>query len=61
MIEAAKKVAEEREVSLSRMVAEYFMALTHTDTSSELAELPPKTRALHGVLRDAPGMDDKAA
>jgi hypothetical protein len=50
LIESAKKIAESRNTSLSRIVAEYFTALLNSDPSTEAGSLPPKTRSLLGVL-----------
>ncbi|MEM1296445.1 MAG: DUF6364 family protein [Verrucomicrobiota bacterium] len=51
LIEEAKKVAEDRNVSLSQMVADFFNAITTKDASEDFVDLPPKTRSLHGALR----------
>lgn len=51
LIEAAKKVAEHRKTSLSRLVADYFSALLVNDPSEGSISLPPKTRSLLGALR----------
>lgn len=51
LIEGAKKVAENRNTSLSRLVAEYFSALLVKEPSEGSVPLPPKTRALLGALR----------
>jgi hypothetical protein len=59
VIEGAKKVADERKVSLSRLVADFFNALRTKELSTEIDEIPPKTRALHGALRHGPEIDAK--
>ncbi len=51
LIEGAKKVADHRNTSLSRLVAEYFSALLVNEPSEGSIALPPKTRSLLGVLR----------
>ena len=51
LIEAAKKVADDRKTSLSRLVAEYFRALLVSEPSEGSGSLPPKTRSLLGALR----------
>lgn len=60
MIEGAKKVADERQVSLSRMVADFLRALKSKKSSPDLKDLPPKTRSLHGVLRGHSVADERA-
>ena len=64
LIEGAKKVADHRNTSVSRMVADYFNALLKSDPSEESGPLPPKTKALLGVLctksQSAPDKSDHA-
>ena len=49
VIERAKRYAQERGTSVSRLV-ETFLGHLSTSNATEL-ELPPITRRLHGVLR----------
>ena len=50
LIEEAKKIAEHRNVSLSRLVADFFNALSKREFSVEIGDLPPRTRSLYGAL-----------
>lgn len=59
LIANAKKVAEERNTSLSRMVSDFFGALTQDAPTQEIADLPPTTKSLHGVLSGAAVGDAK--
>lgn len=62
LIERAKKIAEERNTSVSKLVADYFWALTSADGASAVSRtLPPRTESLHGVLRDANDDDIEAS
>lgn len=59
LIEEAKKVADERNISLSRMVADFLHALTQRDLSTQLTDLPPKTKSLHGALRRSSTINER--
>lgn len=59
LIESAKNVAKERDISLSRMVSDYFGALTQDTPSKEIVDLPPTTKSLHGILKGASVRDAK--
>ena len=53
VIAKAKKLAKERGKSVSRMVADFITVLDTSEVENSGAdELPPKTRALYGLLRD---------
>lgn len=54
LIEQAKQVAQERDVSLSQLVTEYFAVLTAESENKKTFEdsLPPLTRSLAGMLKD---------
>jgi hypothetical protein len=52
LIQRAKTEAQRRGKSVSQLVAEYF-ALLNPESRPEEATLPPKVRALKGILRDA--------
>ncbi|NTU72356.1 MAG: antitoxin [Coriobacteriia bacterium] len=52
LIDSAKRYAEDRGTSLSRMVADYFTALANPRPFEE-GELGPHTRALLGALKDS--------
>jgi hypothetical protein len=52
LIQRAKTEAQRRGKSVSQLVAEYF-ALLNAGSRLEEATLPPKVRALKGILRDA--------
>jgi replicative DNA helicase len=49
LIERAKKIAQRRGKSISRMVADYFQTLESVETDDR--ELAPLTRSLRGILR----------
>ena len=51
MIEEAKNEAEKRGKSVSKMVAEFFEALSRQPENTT-GELPPITRSLRGILKD---------
>jgi hypothetical protein len=51
LIERAKKIAQRRGKSISRMVADYFRTLESVETDDR--ELAPLTRSLRGILREA--------
>ena len=51
LIERAKKIAQRRGKSISRMVADYFQTLESVETDDR--ELAPLTRSLRGILREA--------
>jgi hypothetical protein len=51
LIERAKKIAQRRGKSISRMVADYFRTLESVETDDQ--ELAPLTRSLRGILREA--------
>lgn len=61
LIQRAKLYAEERDSSLSRLVADYFTLLTVEKTETEnpaiAEELPPITASLWGLLGDTPVRD----
>ena len=59
LIANAKKVAEERNSSLSRLVSDFFDALAQDAPSREIANLPPTTKSLHGALEGASVGDDR--
>lgn len=54
LIEQAKQYAQEHDVSLSQLVAEYFalLAAEGKDTAAFEATLPPITRSLVGILKE---------
>jgi hypothetical protein len=52
LIQRAKAEAQRRGKSVSQLVAEYF-ALLSAGSRQQEAALPPKVRALKGILRDA--------
>ena len=51
LIEAAKKEAARREVSVSKMVSDYLRVVTSGDPLED-SGLPPITRSLKGILKD---------
>jgi hypothetical protein len=51
LIERAKKIAQRRGKSISRMVADYFRTLESVETDDR--ELAPLTRSLRGILRES--------
>lgn len=51
VIATAKRLAKERNKSVSRMVADFITALDSPEPVKD--DLPPKTRALYGLLRGA--------
>lgn len=51
LVQRAKEVAREREVSVSRLVADYFSVLGR-QREPEL-DLPPITASLHGIAAGA--------
>ena len=53
LISLAKSVAEKRGKSLSKMVADYFEALTKKELAGDIIELPPNVKALSGILADS--------
>jgi hypothetical protein len=55
LIEQAKQYAQEHDVSLSQLVAEYFAVLTAQDNDKAAFEatLPPITRSLVGILKES--------
>ena len=57
LIEEAKKVAEERNVSLSRMAADLLRSVTKREGSIPMEELPPVTKSLYGSLKSGPAID----
>lgn len=52
LIEEAKSEAGKRGKSVSKMVGEFFEALSHLPENTH-SKLPPITRSLQGVLRDS--------
>jgi Family of unknown function (DUF6364) len=58
LIEDAKRIAEERNVSLSQMVSDFLRALTKRELSTRLNNLPPKTASLYGALKAGPIIDE---
>ena len=52
LIEEAKNEAEKRGKSVSKMVAEFFEALSRQPENTS-GELPPITRSLQGILKNA--------
>jgi len=55
LIEQAKQYAQEREISLSQLVTEYFTVLTlySEDKAAFEDSLPPITRSLAGLLKES--------
>ncbi|MFH1051222.1 MAG: DUF6364 family protein, partial [bacterium] len=53
LINRAKSVAEEQGKSLSKMVSDYFMALTNKEITGDNVELPPNVKSLYGALADS--------
>ena len=55
LIERAKQYAQEHDVSLSQLVAEYFAMLTAEgyEKAAFEAALPPITRSLLGILKES--------
>jgi hypothetical protein len=56
LIEQAKVIARQQNKSLSQIVEEYFTLLSKAkpeNVSSPIKDLPPITRSLLGILRDA--------
>ncbi len=51
LIDLAKSVAEKQGKSLSKMVADYFRALTKKEEVDRI-ELPPNVKSLYGALVD---------
>ncbi|MDD5766328.1 MAG: DUF6364 family protein [Candidatus Marinimicrobia bacterium] len=57
LINMAKSVAEKKGKSLSKMVSDYFMALTNQEITGDNIELPPNVKSLYGALADS-GVDE---
>jgi len=53
LINRAKSVAEEKGKSLSKMVSDYFLALTNKKITGDNVELPPNVKSLYGALADS--------
>jgi len=53
LINRAKSVAEKKGKSLSKMVSDYFTALTKKELSEDIIELPPNVKSLYGALADS--------
>jgi len=49
----AKSVAKKKGKSLSKMVADYFNALTNKEISEDISELPPNVKSLYGALSNS--------
>ena len=58
IIESAKKYAEKKNISLSKLVEFYFKSLTK-DTRSPLNNIPPITKELSGIARFKQTKSDK--
>ena len=53
LIAAAKREAETRHTSVSKLVSDYFRAFARTGQSGSLEALPPVTSSLVGCLKGA--------
>ncbi len=53
LITMAKSVAKKKGKSLSKMVADYFNALTNKEISEDISELPPNVKSLYGALSNS--------
>jgi hypothetical protein len=53
LINMAKSVAEKKGKSLSKMVSDYFKALTQKELSQEIIKLPPNVKSLYGALANS--------
>ena len=53
LINLAKSVAEKKGKSLSKMVADYFSALTNKEIAEDIIELPPNVKSLYGALANS--------
>jgi len=53
LINMAKSVAEKKGKSLSKMVADYFQAVTKKGISEDIIELPPNVKSLYGALSNS--------
>ncbi len=57
LINMAKSVAEKKGKSLSKMVADYFNALSKKELAEDIIKLPPNVKSLYGALVDS-GIDE---
>lgn len=53
LIKRAKKYAERKGVSVSRLVADYFAVIDEIEPSESLNNLPPVTASLTGILKNS--------
>ena len=53
LIEKAKRLAQKRGKSLSKMVSEYFDYLASLEMEKEDRQIPPIVRSLRGALADS--------
>lgn len=51
LIKAAKKYSKTHGKSLSQLISDYLLLITHNIEISQEDELPPITRSLKGILR----------
>ena len=58
IIKEAKKYAEQRRISLSKLVEFYFSSLTNSSTKNT-EKLPPITSALYGMVKNVKVTNDR--
>lgn len=58
LINRAKKHAEHRGTSVSKMVADYFSILDEKENSITTPDLPPVTASLTGILKNKDVQDE---
>jgi len=58
-IESAKKYAQKRGKSISKIVQDYLSSISRNDSTATLNSLGPITQELHGVLKGKVSLDYK--